>query len=75
MLYNVGDKFVVRNVLCEVRFVNNDKAWVFPVDDEINYSAGQFYLSCMAFDVLDGKGKNKAGEKAKPVINKDCGAV
>lgn len=75
MIYNIGDKFLVKNVLCEVRFVNQNKAWVAPVENDVDYLTGRFYQTCTTFDVLDEKGCDTSGNRAQAVHNKDCAAV
>lgn len=73
MLYSIGDQFLVRNVVCEVRFINNGKAWLFPVEDS-EYGE-DFYITCLAYEVLDNRGRTRSGEKAAVVVNARSGAV
>ncbi len=74
MLYSIHDKFIVDGVLCEVLYINNNMAWVFPLDDGFN-EKNQRVLQKVSFNVLDDKGYDKAGKKAIVVNNMQSGAV
>lgn len=73
MLYHIGDKFLVRNILSEVKYINCGKAWVAPVEDVT--VDDKVYLKCVTFEVLDSKGKDSNGNKSQVVVNKECQAV
>jgi hypothetical protein len=75
MKYSLGDKFVIRGVLCQVGYTNVGKAWLFPIDD-IESTGGQVTAhSFVSFEVLDEKGRDRQGNKALVVNNVECGAV
>ena len=71
MLYNLGDMFLVDEVLCVVVYINNNKAWVAPKDEDIMRGL----LPGLVFNVLDQRGRDKKGRKALPVVNKESQAV
>lgn len=74
MLYGIGNKFLVDGILSEVRYINNNKAFVCPVEDTPG-EHGRMMLRCVVFDVLDEKGRSKSGCKAIPVNESPSGAV
>ncbi len=71
MLYQINDKFLVDNILCEVRHINNGSAWVSPIEDLEDY----LHYSSLAFEVLDEKGFDRKGNKAIVINNMQSGAV
>lgn len=73
MKYQIGDKFVVDYIECEVIFTNCGKAWVAPLEDIRIYE--DHYLKNVSFEVLDEKGRDSKGRKALVLHNKDCQAV
>ena len=73
MKYTLGDKFIVKNIECEVKYINNGKAWVFPLED-LDFN-GKRYLACACFEVLDEKGIDSTGNKALVLHNKECKSV
>lgn len=74
MMYQIGDKFVVHGILCEVRVINRGKAWVCPLDDTPSGS-GHVHLNCVTLEVLDENGIDRKGNKALVVNNSQSGAV
>ncbi len=74
MLYSLYDKFLVNGILCQVRYINHGKAWVAPIDD-LEGTEGKTLYSFVTFEVLDEKGRDRAGNKALVVTNTESGAV
>lgn len=73
--YVIGDKFEVNGIDCEVKFVNNDLAWLFPLVDEISI-IGKSNLVCCACAKVDSKGFDAAtGNRAFPIVNRASQAV
>ena len=65
MLYSIGDRFLIGDLLVEVKYTNAGMAWVAPLEDfEIGYIK---YFSCATFDVLDEDGLDSYGDEAQPV--------
>lgn len=75
MMYQIGDKFIVQDVLCEVRYINCGKAWVVSLEDVESRPGEMRHLSFIAFAVLDEIGYDKSGNKAVVVNNIQSGAV
>ncbi len=74
MLYSIGDKFLVQGIECEVKYVNNKKAWVAPIEDT-EFENGKKLLKCITIEVLDEKGRDSKGNKAQVLNNSECQAV
>jgi len=74
MIFRLFDKFLVKGILCEVRLINQGKAFVAPLEDT-PADNGRSHLACCIFEILDEKGRDRTGVKAKVVSNVACGAV
>jgi len=65
MIYTLGDRFLIGDLLVQVTYLNAGMAWVSPVEDfEIGHIK---YFSCATFDVLDEDGFDSYGDEAQPV--------
>lgn len=73
MIYHIGDKFLVNNIESKVIFINNENAWVAPTEDII-IKGVKYYTFC-AFEMLNEKGIDSNGKRAKVINNKECGAI
>lgn len=74
MLYSMFDKFIVRGILCQVKYVNAGKAWVVPTEN-VDLGDGRTLYDFVVFDVLNEKGLDSQGNKALVVNNSESGAV
>lgn len=69
MKFQLGDQFLVNKIECEIVYINNEQAWLAPIQDEENE-----YKSC-AFAIMDNKGKLRDGTRAIAIPNHLSGAV
>lgn len=71
MKFHIGDKFLVQEVECEIQFINQDYAWLFPIEDD----SAKSVLKGVALARIDKKGRLADGTKAVPIAELPCGAV
>lgn len=64
MMYHIGDKFLLGDVLCEVLFINAGRAWVGHVEEDLDHHQ----LRNVTIAVLDEEGVDKKGQKAIAVV-------
>ncbi len=74
MKYQIGDRFLVQGIPCEIKYINNDKAWVFPLDVE-EQGNGNTLNPCIAFEVINKKGLDSKGNKVYSLLNYESMAV
>lgn len=74
MRYHIGDRFVLDGTIVEVKFINNKKAWLFPVE-HLEDDDGQQLLPWCSVACVDEKGQTSDGRKIDFITKDDCGAV
>jgi len=73
MLYSLKDKFLLDDILVEVRWINQGNAFVAAVEDQ-EVEGVRYYSSC-TYEMLDEYGIDRRGNKAITVNNGPSEAV
>ena len=72
MIYHLGDKLIINGIECEVGYINNGNAWLFPLKDHTDIRS-QYIRQCLAYAMIQPDLTTLDGERATTLTR--CGAV
>jgi len=67
MKFKLGQKFIVKGLECEIKFINNDYAWAFPIAEELDYISKHLVMASHAR--IDANGYDEDGNKVLSIYD------